>query len=113
MDEAKARYSQTLLNKENLAEQITVDLKRGCLDLKKSEALINSQKDDIEQAKDALRISQVRYDNGEGTNLDVLDAQVSLSQVEKNYSDGIYEYLMAQAYVNRVMGSEIKEASNR
>jgi len=48
----------------------------------------------------------VRYDNGEGTNLDVLDAQVSLSQIETNLSQGIYDYIMAVAYLDMVMGVE-------
>ena len=107
VDEAKARYSQRLLSKEDLAEQIAVSVKQAALDLKKAEALINSQKDNIEQAKEALRIAQVRYDNGEGTNLDVLEAQVSLSQIEKFYSDGIFDYIMAQAYLGKILGSDV------
>ena len=107
VDEARARYAQAFLGKEDFKDQITVDVKQACLELNKAEALIRSQKDNIEEAKDALRIAQVRYDNGEGTNLDVLDAQVSLSQLEKNYSEGIYEYLIAEAYLKRILGEEI------
>jgi len=108
VDEAKVRYAQTLLSKENLIDQIAVNVKRAVLDLAKAEALINSQKDSIAEAQEAWRISQVRYDNGEGTNLDVLDAQVSLSQVEKYYYDGIFDYVMAQAYLSKVLGSDVQ-----
>ena len=104
VDEAKVRYAQSLLSKENLDDEIAVRVRRGMLDLKKAQALIDSQKDNIEEAKEALRISQVRYDNGEGTNLDVLEAQVSLGQVEKNYSEGIFDYLMAVAFLSRTLG---------
>ncbi len=104
--EARARYSQAFLSKENIIEQIAVDIRRGCLDLKEAHAIILSQKDSLAEAKDALNISYIGYDNGVMINLDVIDAQVSLSQVEKNLVGGIYDYLMAMAFLDRVMGRE-------
>ncbi|MDD5408861.1 MAG: TolC family protein, partial [Candidatus Omnitrophica bacterium] len=104
VDAAKLRYSQAVLTKENLVEQIAVDVRQACLDLKQSEQVINSQKDNVGQAKEALEIAKVSYDNGQAKNLDVLDAQVSLSQIETNLSQGIYDYLMAQAELDRTLG---------
>jgi len=109
VDEARARYMQSTLGKEDLVEQIAVDIRRACLDLKQAESIINSQKDNIEEAKEALKISNVSYDNGVGTNLDVMDAQVSLSQIEKNLSEAIYDYIMARASLDRTMGQEFFE----
>lgn len=117
VDAARARYSQALLTKENLVDQIAVDVRQACLDLKQAEAIINSQKDNVGKAKEALRIANVSYDNGEAKNLDVLDAQVALGQVETNLSQGIYDYLMAKAELDRTLGlsfvqpADIKEAS--
>jgi outer membrane protein len=104
VDEAKARYEQAVLSKDDLSNQIAVDIRKACLDLKQAQAIIESQKDNIDEAKEALKISGVSYDNGEGTNLDVLDSQVSLSQVQKNLSEGVYDYLMAKAFLDRTMG---------
>ncbi|MBI5124453.1 MAG: TolC family protein [Candidatus Omnitrophica bacterium] len=106
VDEAKARYMQAVLSEDNIVEQIAVDIKRGCLDMKEAHAIILSQKDSIAEAKEALYISYVSYDNGVGINLDVIDAQVSLSQVEKNLASGIYDYIMAKAFIDKVMGRE-------
>jgi len=104
VDQAASRYAEAALEKEDLVEQIAVDIRQACLDLRQAETIINSSKDNVEEAKEALKISEVSYDNGEGTNLDVLDAQVSLSQIEKNLSEGIYDYLMACAFLDRTMG---------
>lgn len=104
VDTAKARYVQATLGKEDLVDQIAVDIKQACLDLNQARAIIDSSKDSIEETKEALRIAGVSYDNGVGTNLDVLDARVSLSQIEQNYSSAIYDYLMAKAYLDRTMG---------
>jgi len=113
VDAAKARYSESILDKENLSDQIAVEIRQACLNLKESETIINSQKDHVEEAREALKIAEVSYDNGVGTNLDVLDAQVSLSQIQTNLASGIYDYLMAEAYLKRSMGENfITEVAN-
>jgi len=111
VEEARARYAQADLAKQDMNDQIIVSVRRACLDLKEAKAIIDCQKDNIEEAKEALRISEISYDNGEGTNLDILDAQVSLSQIEKNLSEGIYDYLMAKAYLDRTMGFDFNSES--
>jgi len=104
VDEAKAKYTQAVLSKENLSDQVTVDIKKSCLDLKEAFSIIKSQRDNIIEAKEALRIAEVGYDNGVDINLDVLDAQVSLGQVQQNLASAIYDYLMAEAYLKKTMG---------
>lgn len=113
VDEAKARYAEAILDKENLSDQIAVEVRQACLNLRESEAIIRSQKDNVRKAREALKISEVSYDNGVAKNLDVLDAQVALSQIQKNLASGIYDYLMADAYLRRSMGeSFIREERN-
>ena len=68
-----------------------------------------SQQDNLQDAKEALEISYVRYNNGVGINLDVLDAQVALAGVEQNLTSGIYDYIMAKAKLDRVMGRGLVE----
>lgn len=109
IDEARAKYSQANLEKEDVADQTAVDVKSDCLDMVKSEAIIKSQRDAIVEAKEALRIAEVGYDNGVTTNLDVLNTLVSLSDVQRNLSEGIYDYLMARAHLDRVRGREFSE----
>ena len=106
VDAARAKYSESLLSKANTADLIAVNIRNDCLELIKQQAIIDSQKDNLEDAKEALRISEVRFDNGVGINLDVLDAQVSFAQVEQNLAQGIYDYIMAKADLDRNMGIE-------
>ncbi|MDD5691817.1 MAG: TolC family protein [Candidatus Omnitrophica bacterium] len=107
VDAAKARFAQAKLSKDNLVDQIAVEVRKACLDLKESEAIIRSQKDNVGEAQEALRIAEVSYANGVAINLDVLDAQVSLAQIQRNLASGIYDYLMAQAYLDRSIGRSV------
>jgi outer membrane protein TolC len=109
VDEARARYSQEILSQENVVEQVARDIKQGCLNMREAHAIILAQKDNLQEAKEALRISYISYDNGVGINLDVIDSQTALGQVERNLASGIYDYLVAQAYLDRTMGREYFE----
>lgn len=105
VDGAKAKYMQAVIEKDNYSDQVALDVKQACLDLINANAIIQSQQDNLQDAKEALEISYVRYNNGVGINLDVLDAQVSLANVEKNLANGIYDYIIAKAKLDRVMGN--------
>jgi len=110
VDAAKAQYSQSIISKEQVVDGVAVDIRKGCLNLAQARAIINSQKDNLGEAKEALRLSEVRLRNGVGINLDVIDSEVALGQVEKNIAEGTYDYLMAQAFLDLTMGnSYIKE----
>jgi len=104
VDGARVKYMQSVIGKENLADQVAVDVRQACLDMTQSAAVIKSQQDNLEDAKEALEISYVRYNNGVGINLDVLDAQVSLANVQKTLAEGTYDYIMAKAKLERTMG---------
>ena len=112
VDQAKAQYNQARLEKEDIFDRVAVDIKQACLNMKEAKTVIDSQKDSIVEATEALRLANVRFDNGVGINLDVLDAQTSLAQVEQNLAQGIYSYLMAKAQVNRVMGRQYSGEEN-
>lgn len=112
VDQAKVQYNQARLSKEDVTDQVAVDIKQACLNMKESKTVIDSQEASIVEATEALRLANVRFNNGVGINLDVLDAQTSLAQVEQNLAQGIYDYLMAKAQVNRVMGRQSSGEEN-
>ena len=113
VDAAKARFAEAKLDKDNLSDQIAVDIRNACLNLNESAAVIKSQQDNVGEAREALRISEVSYTNGVATNLDVLDSQVSLAQIQTNLAGSTYDYLMAEAYLDRTMGKPyLKETKN-
>jgi len=109
VDEAKAKYNQSTLQKDDIIDQIAVDIKNACLDLRKSKTVIDTGRDAVFEAREALRLANVRYDNGVGINLDVFDSQVALAQVEQSLAQGIYDYIMAKSQLDLTMGREFSQ----
>lgn len=60
----------------------------------------------IEQAKENLRLTRVRYDNGDATPTDIVDAQTSLRQAETTYYNAIYGYLEGLARLEYAVGGD-------
>jgi len=107
VDAARARYAQAKIDKDNLIDAIAVEVRKACLNLKESASIIQSQRSNVQEAKEALRIAEVSFRNGVAINLDVLDSQVSLAQIQTNLASGIFDYLMALAYLDRSIGKLI------
>lgn len=65
---------------------------------------IETAKIAVQQAKENLRMSELRYKNQIATNTDVLDARTLLSQTETNYYRAVYEYNIGLAGISRAVG---------
>jgi outer membrane protein len=59
--------------------------------------VIESQKQTVEQAGEALKIANISYTNGVITNLEQMDTQLALDQARINYSTAIYDYIVGRA----------------
>lgn len=70
----------------------------------KEELVVN--KDAIKQAERGYEIAKVRYQVGSGTILELNDSELSLTQSKLNYQQSLFNFLSAQANLEKVMGSE-------
>ena len=97
------QLAETRLNTErmlNMQAQSYVD------NMTKSAEQLQSNKTAVELAQKGLEISQKRYDVGKGTILELTNSQVSLTNVKLSYNNTIYDYLVAKAELNKVLGKE-------
>ena len=58
----------------------------------------------MEQAEEDYRIAKLRYMNGVGTNTDVLDAQVALTDAKTNYLQALYDYKTCMTDLETAIG---------
>lgn len=65
-----------------------------------------SNRENVMQAEKAVLIAGKRYEVGKGTVLELNSSQVSLTQAELTYNQSIYDYLVAKADLDQVLGKE-------
>lgn len=64
----------------------------------------------VEEADKSYKITMKRYETGEGTMLEINDAQLSLTQSQLNLHQSIYNYLVAKSGLEKTLG---KNPENR
>ncbi len=73
-------------------DAVMLDVRSNYLGMREAEKRIQTTQTAVAQAEEDFRISQVRYMAGVGTNTDVLDAQVALTDAQNNYLQAMYDY---------------------
>ena len=65
-----------------------------------------SNKENVMQAEKAVQIAGKRYEVGKGTVLELNSSQASLTQAQLTYNQSIYDYLVAKADLDQVLGKQ-------
>jgi outer membrane protein TolC len=74
-----------------------------------AERRIELSKDALEDAREAYAIALNRYEEGVGTNIDVIDSQVALTQTESSYTQALCDYNIALARIENSMGGSFSK----
>ncbi len=78
--EARANYERAKLDIDDTSRQIELDVRTAYSNFIEAREILESQKTVQEEAEEALRLAEARASAGSATQLDVLDAQTSLTQ---------------------------------
>ena len=107
--EKLSRLSQAKYRKEEIIDNIDLEVTQAFLRTKESEKNITTIEKAIEQAKENLRITEERYKEQVSTTTDVLVAQTLLTETMTNYYNALYDFKIAKAVLYRTIGQEILE----
>ena len=105
--EAAANLDAQKANEEQVKNGIALEVRDAYLTLKSAVETIGSAKKAVESAEENHKVSSLRFSSGVGTNLEVLDAQVSLTQARVNYLQSLFDVEIAKAKLNKVIGKVI------
>ena len=72
---------------------ITAQIKSKIIEIKKIQTNIDAQNRNVQLAQRAYEISEVRYKEGTGNQLEVENADLALRQARTNYMQTVYQYI--------------------
>jgi outer membrane protein TolC len=78
--QARAQLESAKINYDDSVQQVELEVQQAYANLQTARETIKSQQKNIEQALEALRLASERLAAGAGTQLDVLNARVQLTQ---------------------------------
>lgn len=106
MKSARIELLKLDLNKTNTKRNLNMMVKSYRNNMMASSEQVSSNKENVFQAEKAVQIAGKRYEVGKGTVLELNSSQVSLTEAQLVYNQSIYDYLVAKADLNQVLGAD-------
>jgi outer membrane protein TolC len=85
----------------------SIDMQRSQASITMKNALesMKEQKANLELANEISRVTRVKYQNGVGSNLEVLNAESSIKESQANYFTALYNALVAKVELEKANGT--------
>jgi outer membrane protein len=110
--QAKALYEKSKTDVEDMGRQIELEVRTAYSQFIEAKEVLDSQKTVQAEAEEALREAEARAAAGTGTQLDVLDAQTSLTQARTTEIQALHDYAAARAKLQRAIGANLVQTEN-
>lgn len=109
----KIQQSKLNLQKLNntfnsLKNAIDLSIVQSRINLNNSLETLVSYEENLELAEEVAEVAKIKYQEGVGSNIEVVDAQIAYQQAEVNYFNALYEALVAQVDLQTSLGILIK-----
>jgi outer membrane protein len=108
----QARIQQQTLEKgfETLRQTIDLQDAQSRTTLINALDVLDSQKANLDLAADVARVSRIKFQEGVGSNLEVVTAETSLREAQTNYYAAIYDVLVAKVDRDKATGELYNQA---
>lgn len=110
--QAKSVLEQTKLTLGEAQLAVDVEVRRAHSQWQQATELAEASARVVEQATEAVRLANARYNAGTSTQLDVLSAQVDLTTARNNQIQAFYTYNVAVAALRKAMGQSDEFVTN-
>jgi len=110
--QARALYQKSKTDVEDMGRQIELEVRTAYSQFIEAREVLDSQKTVQAEAEEALREAEARAAAGTGTQLDVLDAQTSLTQARTTEIQALHDYAAARAKLERAIGANMVQTEN-
>jgi len=92
---------------ELLKGGIELDVRASFLSFQEAKELLKAQEEAVQQAEESLRIAKLQYENGMITSIELMDAELALTQAQTNDYNALHDYIIAIAKLEKATASKI------
>ncbi|MCR9015376.1 TolC family protein [Aquiflexum gelatinilyticum] len=104
IQQKRAQLSQLENQKLFLESNIEVEKFQARTNLENNIQALKVQQENRELAMEVFRMAKIKYDEGVGSNLEVVEADSALKDAETNYFSALYDALIAKVDLEKALG---------
>ncbi|WP_425058083.1 Outer membrane protein TolC [Sporomusa carbonis] len=102
--QAEAGVDKAIQQDVQTRNGVQLEVRQNYMNMKEAEKRLQTTKVAVDKATEDLKIAKTKYYAGVGTNLDVIDAQLALTQAKTNNTQALYDYNLNKAKLEKSMG---------
>ena len=106
--QAKLDFKKGENNLKNLQLAIELEGASAVVNYNNAISSLQVQKRNLDLAKNIYTVSQKKYEQGVGSNLEVINAQTSLKESETNYFNAVYDLMVYKVDYLKATGTLVK-----
>lgn len=95
-----------------IKSSIDIDIRNTIIAYQNAIKSMQSQKENMDLAAKVARITKIKYEQGVGSNIEVLDAESTLRESQVNYYSALYDAMSAKVNLNKAYGKLLPESKN-
>jgi outer membrane protein TolC len=107
MDQIRLQIQQAKNTREQAENGLQLEALNARTTLSNALLSVQSQKSNLVMAEDVARVTKIKYQQGVGSSLEVMNAETSLKEAQTNYLSALYDAYMAGVTYKKAMGSLI------
>jgi outer membrane protein len=105
VENARLEVFKTDNNLINLQNSIDLEVSQAQTTYINGQKSLENQKRNMELAKEVLRVTKIKYDQGVGSSLEVTTAETSLKESQNNYINALYDMLINKVNLDKALGN--------
>lgn len=109
LQQAKINLLKIENNFTSLKSAIDLEVKQAAISYLNAIKSLESQRANTGLAENIARITKIKYEEGVGSNLEVIEAEASLKEAQINYYNALYDALIAKVDLDKAYGKLLPE----
>ncbi|MCC5944761.1 MAG: TolC family protein [Bernardetiaceae bacterium] len=101
----KLEYRKIQNQMKDFERSVHFQVNQTAVELLNNIETLESQKENMELAAEIFRVAQIKYKEGLGSNLEVLDAETSYKEAETNYYAALYDAVITKIELEKAKGT--------
>lgn len=92
---------------------IDLEVHQSTINLENAMKSLTAQKQNMDLAAKVARVTKIKYEQGVGSNLEVVDAEDSLRQSQTNYYSALYDVIVAKVDLDKAYGKLMPQTDTK
>ena len=109
LQQAQITSDKVKAGRDLLTQSIDLQVQQANITLTNSLQTLETQQRNVDLAQEVVRVSKIKYQEGVGSNIEVINAESSLKEAQTNYFAALYDVLIAKVDLSKARGELYEE----